>query len=600
MEDTAFTISHYLSPNLRRIKGGILMSQNDLILLEQLLNQRLAEIGEELSLPDYFEIFSAEHILKDEELSYEEIINGIVDDGGDGGIDSFYFFLNGTLFNEDLELASLRRNVQLKLVMIQSKSSAGFTETGIDKFISSARDLFDLNRSMEELGGVYNMALLKKVAQFRKTYLTLTSKFPDLTFRYAYVAKAIHVHPNVKRKIVSLQDTITHLFSPVHFYFDFVNASQLLALARKSPSRSYELPLAENPISTGQEAYVCLVALPDFHAFITDEEGRFRGHLFEGNVRDYQGRTEVNQEIRKTLEHPGSEDFWWLNNGVSILCSRSSLSGKVLTIEDPEIVNGLQTSREIYETMPNMERTREKRNVLVRILKPKDDGSRDNIIKATNSQTQIPPASLRATDKIHRDIEDYLSPRGLFYDRRKNYYKNIGKPIKHIIGIPFMAQAVMSCALQDPANARARPSSLIKDDAAYDRIFNPSYPLDVYYKCAEVARKVDSFLRTSEDKFYRDHRTNLRFYVAMLVTLRLTELPKPSIPQVAEIDLSKLNGDVLSEAASDVRFEYERLGATDQVAKGAILHKTLRSQHQSITQQRLRAQSSTRRQLSDI
>jgi hypothetical protein len=567
------------------------MSQNDLILLEQLLNQRLAEIGEGLSFSDYFEVFSAEQILKDDELSYEEISNGIVDDGGDGGIDSFYFFVNGTLFSEDLDIDSLRRGVELRLVLIQSKSSGGFSEIGIDRLISSARDLFDLNKSITEFEIVYNRALLEKISQFRETYLALTSKFPNLTFHYAYAAKAIDVHPNVSRKVDVLRDAIERLFSPMNFLLEFVGASKLLALARKSPSRSYDLLIAENPISTGQEGYVCLVALPSFYDFISDDEGRFRGHLFEGNVRDYQGKTEVNREIRNTLENPDSEDFWWLNNGVSILCSQASVSGKVLHVEDPEIVNGLQTSREIYEAMSNVDRTQENRTVLVRILKPENDSSRDNIIKATNSQTQIPSASLRATDKIHRDIEDYLLPRGLFYDRRKNYYKNVGKPIKAIVGIPFMAQAVMACALQDPANARARPSSLIKDDKAYERIFNPSYPLELYYKCAQVARSVDSFLRTSENEFYRTNRNNLRFYVAMLVTLRLTELPKPSIRQVADADLSKLTEDLLSQATEDVRSEYERLGATDQVAKGNLLDITLRNQHQSMTEESFRAQS---------
>ena len=59
---------------------------------------------------------------------------------------------------------------------------------------------------------------------------------------------------------------------------------------------------------------------------------------------------------------------------------------------------------------------------------PTEDESRDRIIKATNSQTVVPPSSLRATQRIHRDIEEYLQQKGLFYDRRKNHYKNEGKP----------------------------------------------------------------------------------------------------------------------------------------------------------------------------
>jgi hypothetical protein len=85
-----------------------------------------------------------------------------------------------------------------------------------------------------------------------------------------------------------------------------------------------------------------------------------------------------------------------------------------LTIEDPQIVNYFQKHNTIDE----------KRNLLVRVIVPPVTESRDRIIKVTNSQTQIPVASLRATERIHRDIEEYLRPHGLFYDRRKNFYKN--------------------------------------------------------------------------------------------------------------------------------------------------------------------------------
>ena len=59
-----------------------------------------------------------------------------------------------------------------------------------------------------------------------------------------------------------------------------------------------------------------------------------------------------------------------------------------------------------------------------------------------------------ATDKIQRDIEDYLKSRGLFYDRRKNFYKNSGKPRDVIIDIPYLAQAVMAILLRRPDTAR--------------------------------------------------------------------------------------------------------------------------------------------------
>lgn len=135
--------------------------------------------------------------------------------------------------------------------------------------------------------------------------------------------------------------------------------------------------------------------------------------------------------------------------------------GKI-TVENPEVVNGLQTSTEIHNYFSGCNTEGEERNLLVRVIVPNAIESRDHIIKATNSQTAIPPASLRATDRIHRDIEEYLKPFGLYYDRRKNYYKNEGKSINRIVGIPQMAQAIMAIVLQKPDTARARPSSLMK------------------------------------------------------------------------------------------------------------------------------------------
>jgi len=549
--------------------------------LNQLLDQRILEIGEGLDESEYFEIFSAEQALKDDDLSYDEILAGVVDGGGDGGIDSAYLFVNDALYHEDLDIGSLKRNAALRLVLIQSKTSSGFSEEAIHKLIASARDLFNLNRELSELEPVYNSGLLQTITNFRTVYLALASKFPSVSFEYLSAAKATDVHPNVERKVLDLKTTVEGLFNPVSFDFKFLTASHLLASARRSPATTSSLRLAETPISTGQEGFACLVALKDFLPFITDDDGHIRAHLFEGNVRDYQGKTEVNKEIRQSLDCAGSEDFWWLNNGVSIICSNASLSGKTLTIEDAEIVNGLQTSREVYHALHGKDLATETRHIMLRVLKPQTEESRDRIIKATNSQTPIPAASLRATDKIHRDIEEFLYPRGYFYDRRKNYYKNIGKPIKKIVSIPFVAQSVMACALSDPANARARPSSLIKNNDTYMKLFSASYPLDIFLKCPMIVRAVEDCLKQCRESNLRAHSNNLRFYVAMLWTLRTCGVPRPTIEQVASIDTSLLTNDAIMESAMDVYGAYDGLGGTDQVAKGTELALQLLTAHKA-------------------
>lgn len=550
------------------------MSTNDLVLVRQLVSQSKNRVAPDLSDSEYFEIFAAEKALKDRDLSYDEIEDGIVDGSGDGGIDAVYLFVNNTLCRETVDLEEYKRNVPMELVFVQTKMSSGFSEAGMEKFVASARDLLDLSRDTDTLAKVYNSDLLEKMGTFRQYYVQLISKFPKLSIRYYYAALATEVHPNVERKRQHLKETVEAAFSPVDFSFEFLTAGKLLRLARRTPASVHHLKLAETPISTGQNAYVCLVNLGDYFSFIM-EEGTLNERIFEGNVRDYQGNTEVNQKIRETLAGAPSEDFWWLNNGISVLCTHATVSGKTLTIGNAEVVNGLQTSREVFEVLSTRPEPRDSRSVLVRVIVTEEEESRDRVIRATNSQTAIPSASLRATDKIHRDIEDFLSARGLFYDRRKNYYKNQGKPVRKIVSIGFIAQSVLACALGDPANARARPSSLIKRDEDYIRIFNETYPLGVYYTSATLNIRVEDALRSDECAIPRSHWNNIRFYAAMLAAMRLMGSRKPSARKMAEVDVDRATREVLLASILDAWAEYQTFGGTDQVAKGTELKTKL-------------------------
>jgi hypothetical protein len=79
------------------------MASNDRIILDEVLKQRKSEVDPSASASSYFELFTAEQVLKDFDLSYDEIDSGIVGDGGDGGIDAIYLFVNGELAQDEPE-----------------------------------------------------------------------------------------------------------------------------------------------------------------------------------------------------------------------------------------------------------------------------------------------------------------------------------------------------------------------------------------------------------------------------------------------------------------------------------------------------------------
>ena len=212
----------------------------------------------------------------------------------------------------------------------------------------------------------------------------------------------------------------------------------------------------------------------------------------------------------------------------------------------------------------------EKRCLLVRVIVPETDDSRDKIIFATNSQTAIPKASLRATDSIHRQIELFFRARELYYDRRKNYYRNQGKKSTQIVSVSFLAQCLMSIILQRPDFARARPSTLLTDDNAYNTLYNPMQNLATFYAAAFIGKKVDSFLRSC-GQYTTTEKSDILFYVVYVLCARILGKSEITSEDLADISLDKISTDQIADSAQWVCSIYKEMGGNDKIAKGPIL-----------------------------
>jgi len=327
-----------------------MLSSSQTVLTELLEHERNLTSPNQ-SPSEFFEQFTAEQILKNFGLSYDEIDSGIVGKGGDGGIDAFFTFVNGVLVTEDGDLQNIRQNILIQLFIIQSKKSRGFTDEAILRMENTVKKLLDISDSnLSAYENEYNEKLLQVVNIFRDTYRRLMSQMPELQINFYYVTQGDSIHPNVRSKSEELIKTTRKLFSQSSANFHFLGADDLLGLARKSKIETLPLNYIE-AVTTPTQSAICLVKLKDYFDFIQDPDtGELRGWLFEENVRDYEGKNvDVNKAIRSTLEESASNrDFWWLNNGITIVSSQSPASGKTFVLTEPKVVNGLQTSMEIY------------------------------------------------------------------------------------------------------------------------------------------------------------------------------------------------------------------------------------------------------------
>ena len=181
---------------------------------------------------------------------------------------------------------------------------------------------------------------------------------------------------------------------------------------------------------------------------------------------------------------------------------------------------------------------------------------------------------MRATDEIQRNIEQYLKPFGLYYDRRKNFYKNEGKPRNKIISIPAMAQALMAVILQLPDTARGRPSSLLKKDDDYAKVFNAAYPIQVFRACIEFIRTAETHLVT-DTSLSKEDRVNLKFYLAMHLAAILCKAAMPTPTQVKSLEGKTISNSELVDSLTVVKALYQKLGGDSNVAKGHQFRKQL-------------------------
>lgn len=542
--------------------------KHDIITLDQIIDHLHAKRFPDLREDQFFEIFVAEQILKDRDLSDDELLEGNPGGPHDGGIDAIHLFVNGVRIDETNveDYLGLREGVKIDFHLIQAKNQTRMEQAVIDKFSAMADDLFDTTREIKEVKHAYNSGVLQAFEHFRRLYSVFGYTAPEINIIFSYATRGGAATKNMKRKAEQLRKKIGRYISGCTCEFHFLGATELLSKTRALPTRVFKLRIAEGPLSSDESgrSYVALIRLKEYFDFITDEQGILQPRLFEANVRDWQGDNKVNVQIQNSLQDSGLNDFWWLNNGVTILAKSANQTGKFLHLENPEIVNGLQTSRAIFRYFDKQGgNIDDDRKLLGRIIVVADETeNREQIIRATNSQTTVPVEALRSLDSIHRNIETYFISQEppLYYDRRRNFYKNQGKPAKSIIGIKKLTQAVIATALLKPDDARGRPADYLRasDDEQYLSVFDENNHPVLYYFCARFYIRIDNILKHEgiEDRFDRTQRRSVRFHIMTHVISRHLNIYRnrisPPAHLIAKQNIADIDDSLIIESANRV------------------------------------------------
>lgn len=386
------------------------MATNDTILIDGILDNIISSYNME-NTPENrgkaFEDFAISELLKNYDLTHDQILDGLVDGGDDGGIDGLYFFVNGN-YIADKSTILPRTNAHLEIYVLTCKHHDTYELNPLESVDSSLSELFDMTIKTDSLNSKYKSDILAKRELLIYLYRKLSPALIKTNIYIRYISRGTSesIADNIKCKGTKIEATCNKLFSITTSEMKFIGSKELLILYRIKRNGTVQLKIKKG-FQSGKD-FVVLVQLADYYNFITDNEHQLKRYFFEENVRDYLGNNRTNTDIMNTLEAQDKIDFWNLNNGITLLTSSATLYDDTIEAENIQIVNGLQTTNTIFNYFSNGGTDGAKRSVLVKIIVSTEPIVRKNIIQATNNQSVIPLYSLHATDKIQKDIEEIL------------------------------------------------------------------------------------------------------------------------------------------------------------------------------------------------
>lgn len=516
---------------------------NNTTIIQECLNDFVAQNSLTIPIDDAFELYTLSLLNKKTNLTADDLRNSIVDGSKDGGIDAFQIIVDDQSIDSEEEIGEIKitETSNLRIVIGQIKNTQHFAESIVDKMFISMDTIWNLDASNQLLLEQFNPQLVEKIEIFRVLWkkAIVKSASINIQFYYACVSNKINESDTFKLKKEKIIEQAKSKVRTAIVSFDLFSAEELITIHSQKNELKLELKFKEQPSPIDYNGvnigYIGVVKIPDYFDFITDETGNLREAIFEENVRHYQGEVDVNKKISESLLTDYGTDFWWMNNGITIIAQDVRPFAKTLQVDGVQIVNGLQTSYTIGKHYKKIDD--DKRSVLVKIVKSNDKETIDKIISATNRQTPVNPALLRATDDTQRKLELFFEQNGYFYDRRKNYYKNQGKPLSKIFSIQSTAQAIHSIINFKPSEARAKPTTLIKTSESYDKIFNSRIDFRSFLSCCLVLRDAEMLLKNSD--YEKVKRSTVRMFIYHAARIAVSLILHKSHPSISDISALK-------------------------------------------------------------
>lgn len=342
------------------------------------------------------------------DLDLENAFDCLTDSGGDFGTDALHI-------SEEVDQEFIVTIFQGKYKR-DLEGNANFPENGIKAIIDAIRHIFNPSSQLQAI----NTRLKIKVEEARS--LIRDGLIPRV--------RAIACNNGLKWNTTA-DEAIERANFGDQVTWEHLNHDKLVSILQRPKAVDETLKLVgKAAIEDMNFSRVCVGRIP-----VTEIYALIKAHgdqLLERNIRRYLGLqgNRVNTGIRDTLYSNNPENFYFFNNGLTLICDQFKYNAVQqgdyqIQAKNLQIVNGGQTCLTIYRTLSEMDANGNtlphNGSVLVRLYEL-PSGDSDLVLQithATNSQNPVDLRDLKSNDKRQQNLETSIQDLGYAYRRKR-------------------------------------------------------------------------------------------------------------------------------------------------------------------------------------
>ena len=212
-----------------------------------------------------------------------------------------------------------------------------------------------------------------------------------------------------------------------------------------------------------------------------NQYGSMHKGLLAQNLRFFVASKNIDANITASIQERG-EDFWYLNNGIIIICDDYKIKDDKISLHNFSIINGGQTTYiigntdfedDFYLQCKIIKNTQSDENEKIYFI--------SSVAEASNSQKAIKSKDLIANRPEQRALKNQLKNAGIFclIKRGDKVSKKIYPKKWQITKNEELGQFIFSFMYLMPGPARNNPATIFSKSGRYNLIFKQKYNSDL-------------------------------------------------------------------------------------------------------------------------